>query len=147
MNVKVISLPYVFQVLYVLCFIRLRYQVSVYRTIGPLVFKIFDRFDNPASVSNTPARQMTYNYLLPINFWLLLFPADLCCDWTMGTIPVIQSIVDYRNLVTLGFYVVLGKVVYFALCKQGRLNRALIMVIIQYKLLRIYCYFMATDLC
>ena len=26
-----------FQVLYVLCFIRLRYQVSVYRIIGPLV--------------------------------------------------------------------------------------------------------------
>ena len=31
-------LPYIFQVLYVLCFTRPRYQVSVYRTIGPLVF-------------------------------------------------------------------------------------------------------------
>ena len=32
-------LPYIFQVLYVLCFKfnRPRYQVSVYRTIGPLV--------------------------------------------------------------------------------------------------------------
>ena len=40
MKVKVISLPYIFQVLYVLCFTRPRYQVSVYRTIGPLVFKI-----------------------------------------------------------------------------------------------------------
>ena len=28
-----------FQVLYVLCFTRPRYQVSVYRTIGPLVSK------------------------------------------------------------------------------------------------------------
>ena len=37
MKVKVISLPYIFQVLYVLCFTRPRYQVSVYRTIGPLV--------------------------------------------------------------------------------------------------------------
>ena len=27
-----------FQVLYVLCFTRPRYQVSVYRTIGPLVY-------------------------------------------------------------------------------------------------------------
>ena len=35
--VKVISLPYIFQVLYVLCFTRPRYQVSVYRMIGPLV--------------------------------------------------------------------------------------------------------------
>ena len=37
MKVKVISLLYIFQVLYVLCFTRPRYQVSVYRTIGPLV--------------------------------------------------------------------------------------------------------------
>ena len=37
MKVKVISLPYIFQVLYVLCFSRPRYQVSVYRTIDPLV--------------------------------------------------------------------------------------------------------------
>ena len=37
MKVKVISLPYIFQVLYVLCFTEPRYQVSVYRTIGPLV--------------------------------------------------------------------------------------------------------------
>ena len=38
--VKVISLPYIFQVLYVLCFTRPRYRVSVYRTIGPLVFHV-----------------------------------------------------------------------------------------------------------
>ena len=36
--VKVISLPYIFQILYVLCFTRPRYQVSVYRTNGPLVY-------------------------------------------------------------------------------------------------------------
>ena len=30
--VKVISLPYIFQVLYASCFTRPRYQVSVYRT-------------------------------------------------------------------------------------------------------------------
>ena len=33
LKVKVISLPYIFQVLYVLCFTRPSYQVSVYRTI------------------------------------------------------------------------------------------------------------------
>ena len=38
LKVKVISLPYIFQVLYVLCFTGPRYQVSVYRTIGPLVY-------------------------------------------------------------------------------------------------------------
>ena len=39
--VKVISLTYIFQILYVLCFTRPRYQVSVYRTIGPLVIIIY----------------------------------------------------------------------------------------------------------
>ena len=44
LKVKVISLPYIFQVLYVLCFTRPRYQVSVYRTIGPLVkLRPFDK--------------------------------------------------------------------------------------------------------
>ena len=38
MKVKVISLPYIFKVLYALCFTRPRFQVSVYRTIGPLVY-------------------------------------------------------------------------------------------------------------
>ena len=37
MKAKVISLQYYFQVLYVLCFTRPRYQVSVYRTIGSMV--------------------------------------------------------------------------------------------------------------
>ena len=43
MKVKVISLPYIFQVLYVSYFTRPRYQVSVYRTIGPLVSAFLDR--------------------------------------------------------------------------------------------------------
>ena len=37
LKANVISLPYIFHVLYVLCFTRPRYQWSVYRTIGPLV--------------------------------------------------------------------------------------------------------------
>ena len=41
MKVKAISLPYIFEVMYVLCFTRPRYQVSVYRTIGPLVLFIY----------------------------------------------------------------------------------------------------------
>ena len=49
MKVKVISLPYIFQVLYVLCFTRPRYQVSVYRTFGPLVFIFLSMHANFAS--------------------------------------------------------------------------------------------------
>ena len=38
LKVNVISLLYIFQVLFVLCFTWPRFQVSVYRTIGPLGF-------------------------------------------------------------------------------------------------------------
>ncbi|KAG7329537.1 hypothetical protein KOW79_007711 [Hemibagrus wyckioides] len=76
---------------------------------------VFTRFDNPAAVSSTPARQLTFNYLLPVNAWLLLNPSELCCDWTMGTIPLVESLLDPRNLATLAFYVLLGLLAYHSL--------------------------------
>ncbi|XP_064602710.1 protein O-mannosyl-transferase TMTC3-like [Liolophura sinensis] len=88
---------------------------------------IFTRFDNPASVSPTPTRHLTFNYLLPVNMWLLLFPSDLCCDWTMGTIPLISSITDPRNLATLTFYGVLFVFIKYCLAERGQRNRAIIM--------------------
>uniref|UniRef100_A0A672SJK5 Protein O-mannosyl-transferase TMTC3 n=1 Tax=Sinocyclocheilus grahami TaxID=75366 RepID=A0A672SJK5_SINGR len=65
---------------------------------------VFTRFDNPAAISSTPTRQLTFNYLLPVNAWLLLNPSELCCDWTMGTIPLVETLLDPRNLVTVVFY-------------------------------------------
>ncbi|XP_052833233.1 protein O-mannosyl-transferase TMTC3 isoform X2 [Octopus bimaculoides] len=88
---------------------------------------VFTKFDNPASVSYTPCRQLTFNYLLAVNQWLLLCPSWLCCDWTMGTVPLVQSFLDIRNLSTLIFYIVLFKFVAFALTKQGPRARAIIM--------------------
>ncbi|MGH0115652.1 UNVERIFIED_CONTAM: hypothetical protein FKN15_037975 [Acipenser sinensis] len=73
---------------------------------------VFTRFDNPAAVSQTPARQLTFNYLLPVNAWLLLNPSELCCDWTMGTIPLVESLLDMRNLAIVAFYSVLGLMVH-----------------------------------
>ena len=79
-------------------------------------------------MSPTPARQLTYNYLLPLNAWLLLDPSALCCDWTMGTVPVITSALDPRNLATLAFYAAMGRLALFALSEQSRRSRAVIMV-------------------
>uniref|UniRef100_A0A4W5N3W4 Protein O-mannosyl-transferase TMTC3 n=1 Tax=Hucho hucho TaxID=62062 RepID=A0A4W5N3W4_9TELE len=76
---------------------------------------VFTRFDNPAAVSPTPARQLTFNYLLPLNAWLLLNPSELCCDWTMGTIPLVESPLDLRNLATLAFYSLLGLLAFHSL--------------------------------
>ncbi|KAK8735458.1 hypothetical protein OTU49_005399, partial [Cherax quadricarinatus] len=76
---------------------------------------VFTRFDNPASVAPTPTRQLTYNYLLSVNTGLLLLPSALCCDWTMGTIPLVESFTDLRNLGTLAVFAVLTKLSYHAL--------------------------------
>ncbi|XP_066909722.1 protein O-mannosyl-transferase Tmtc3 [Halyomorpha halys] len=68
---------------------------------------IFTRFDNPASAASTPTRQLSYHYLISLNTWLLLFPCDLCCDWTMGSVPLISSFSDPRNISTVIMYLTL----------------------------------------
>ncbi|XP_022064744.1 protein O-mannosyl-transferase TMTC3 [Acanthochromis polyacanthus] len=90
---------------------------------------VFTRFDNPAAVSPTPARQLTFNYLLPVNAWLLLNPSELCCDWTMGTIPLVESLLDLRNLATLVFYTFLGLLAYHSLRYRHSSAKTVIMAL------------------
>ncbi|XP_067123491.1 protein O-mannosyl-transferase Tmtc3-like isoform X2 [Centruroides vittatus] len=87
---------------------------------------VFTKFDNPAAVSETPARQLTYNYLLPVNAWLLLFPYNLCCDWTMGTIPLVESFLDLRNLATLTLYCAVGIMIWRAISSDDEQSNILI---------------------
>ncbi|CAL1294996.1 unnamed protein product [Larinioides sclopetarius] len=68
---------------------------------------VFNKFDNPASVESWPIRHLTHHYLVLLNAWLLFFPSDLCCDWTMGTIPLVTSFFDLRLLPTVLFYAVI----------------------------------------
>ncbi|KAJ7397482.1 Transmembrane and TPR repeat-containing protein 3 [Pitangus sulphuratus] len=86
------------------------------------------RFDNPAAVSPSPARQLTFNYLLPVNAWLLLNPSELCCDWTMGTIPLVESLLDVRNVATLTFFCFLGALIVFSLRYPGDSSKTVLMV-------------------
>uniref|UniRef100_A0A8C7Z1F5 Protein O-mannosyl-transferase TMTC3 n=1 Tax=Oryzias sinensis TaxID=183150 RepID=A0A8C7Z1F5_9TELE len=90
---------------------------------------VFTRFDNPAAVSSTPSRQLTFNYLLPVNAWLLLNPSELCCDWTMGTIPLVDSVLDLRNLATLAFYVLLGLLAHHGLRYRHNSAKAVVMAL------------------
>ena len=60
---------------------------------------LFVESDNPASFSpHFSTRFLTYFYLTVLNFWLLVCPSRLCFDWSMGSIPLIQSTNDLRNL-------------------------------------------------
>ncbi|RWS31166.1 transmembrane and TPR repeat-containing protein 2-like protein [Leptotrombidium deliense] len=61
--------------------------------------------DNPAADSNCLlTRVLTFLYLPAFNFWLLVYPYTLSFDWSMESIPLIQSIGDIRNLFSLIFY-------------------------------------------
>ena len=84
MKVKVISLPYIFQVLYVLCFTRPRYQVSVYRTIGPLVCpsELNDHtglgaIENVNNIQSTEADHSKMLQFIDDNYWQSEAPQSL----------------------------------------------------------------------
>lgn len=94
-----------------------------------LFFYCTCRFDNPASVATSPTRQLTYNYLASLNLWLLLFPCDLCCDWTMGTVPLIESVTDPRNVATLLAYTFLATLVWIAYVNENRQHSAIIIMV------------------
>ncbi|XP_074126747.1 protein O-mannosyl-transferase TMTC1 isoform X4 [Sminthopsis crassicaudata] len=69
---------------------------------------LFSEQDNPASFSPyILTRFLTYSYLLAFNSWLLLAPITLCYDWQVGSIPLIETIWDIRNLATLLLVVVM----------------------------------------
>ncbi len=70
---------------------------------------LFVESDNPASFSpHRLTRVLTYMYLCGLNAWLLLFPSCLCFDWSMGSIPLLESWTDSRNSLTLCVFVVLA---------------------------------------
>lgn len=46
-------------------------------------------------------RMLTFCYLAAFNWWLVLCPSTLSHDWQMGSIPLLTSISDPRNLLTL----------------------------------------------
>lgn len=68
---------------------------------------VFTKFDNPASMEETPTRQLTYNYLVAVNAKLLLYPLVLCADWAMNSIPLVKDFQDVRNVETVLVYLVL----------------------------------------
>uniref|UniRef100_H2ZTZ2 dolichyl-phosphate-mannose--protein mannosyltransferase n=1 Tax=Latimeria chalumnae TaxID=7897 RepID=H2ZTZ2_LATCH len=69
---------------------------------------LFSEQDNPASFSpHRLTRFLTYSYLLSFNAWLLLAPITLCYDWQVGSIPLVESMLDSRNTATALFGMVM----------------------------------------
>ena len=71
-------------------------------------------------IENTDQSHFIFrSYLIAKNFWLLLSPSDLCCDWTMGSIPLITSLADPRNLSTIIFVFGFFNVALVGLLRRG----------------------------
>ncbi|XP_015513359.1 protein O-mannosyl-transferase TMTC1 [Neodiprion lecontei] len=61
--------------------------------------------DNPAAFHPClHVRLLTFCYLAALNFWLLVCPATLSHDWQMGSVPLVASVADARNLATCLFF-------------------------------------------
>lgn len=54
--------------------------------------------------SNYVSRLLTFWYLATFNSWLLLCPSTLSHDWQMGSLPLVTSPTDGRNIATALFF-------------------------------------------
>lgn len=107
---RFISFPMILLVL--LFYMLITFGVKSTERLNKIVW--FSRFDNPASAAPFPTRHLTYNYLVALNGWLLSFPSALCCDWTMGTVSLVEDVFDPRNLGTLALFVLVGRMFWTA---------------------------------
>lgn len=64
---------------------------------------------------DTPYRQLNWLYLIFINTWQLLNPTFLCPDWRFGTVPLITTPTDPRNLLTLLTLVAISALTFYSL--------------------------------
>lgn len=111
--------------------------VTRWRVMGsaPPVFQVFD---NPHSfVNGTLLRTLNYNYLYALNCWILVNPWWLCFDWSMGSVPTIDSVSDPRVLAVIVLWVVLAFCLYSACVgpigqQQRQLTMALALLIVPF---------------
>ncbi|KAG9349572.1 hypothetical protein JZ751_028020 [Albula glossodonta] len=84
----------------------------------------FTEVDNPASFAeNVFLRTVNYNYYYSLNAWLLLCPWWLCFDWSMGCVPLIKSVGDWRIISLLLLWSGLFGLICQALCSQDSYKR------------------------
>ena len=68
----------------------------------------FSTADNPAAHhSDILVRLLTFTYLSAYNVYLLVFPQTLSYDWSMGSIPLVESFFDIRVALTVIFFYIL----------------------------------------
>ncbi|KAM5311528.1 protein O-mannosyl-transferase TMTC4 isoform 4-T4 [Glossophaga mutica] len=66
---------------------------------------------------------INYNYYYSLNAWLLLCPWWLCFDWSMGCIPLIKSVGDWRVIALAALWFCLIGLICQALCSEDSHKR------------------------
>uniref|UniRef100_A0A8C5WH57 Protein O-mannosyl-transferase TMTC2 n=1 Tax=Leptobrachium leishanense TaxID=445787 RepID=A0A8C5WH57_9ANUR len=76
----------------------------------------FSNSDNPAADCEVLlTRTLTFLYLPTKNLWLLFCPDTLSFDWSMDAVPLIKTVIDWRNVHTMAFYILLLFLAYSSL--------------------------------
>lgn len=57
---------------------------------------------NPTSAISS--RILSFSNIYALNAWLLLAPSALCCDWSLGSVPLVTSFSDTKNIWSLLLY-------------------------------------------
>ncbi|XP_072256210.1 protein O-mannosyl-transferase TMTC1 [Pyxicephalus adspersus] len=105
-DLRAAAVPFLRRAALVSCHVMVVLGFRVHMMGGSM--PLFSEQDNPASFSPyILTRFLTFSYLLAFNACLLLAPITLCYDWQVGSIPLIDSLWDRRNLETLFTMVVL----------------------------------------
>ncbi|KAL4704834.1 hypothetical protein ACJJTC_001309 [Scirpophaga incertulas] len=66
---------------------------------------VFKEIDNPAAFQdNLFIKITTHSYIYFLNGLLLIWPQWLCYDWSMGCVPLIKSVSDYRIIFPILMY-------------------------------------------
>ncbi|CAG4983534.1 unnamed protein product [Colias eurytheme] len=88
--------------------VSLALLISVRLALLQGTWPVFSPQDNPAAFHPSFfVRLMTFCYLAAFNWWLLLCPWTLSHDWQMGSVPLITSGWDPRNLLTCAAFGIL----------------------------------------
>uniref|UniRef100_A0A8C4V8E1 dolichyl-phosphate-mannose--protein mannosyltransferase n=1 Tax=Falco tinnunculus TaxID=100819 RepID=A0A8C4V8E1_FALTI len=69
---------------------------------------------------------VNYNYYYSLNAWLLLCPWWLCFDWSMGCIPLIKSVSDWRIIALAALWFCLIGLICQALCSEDSHKRRIL---------------------
>ena len=89
--------------------------------------------DNPASfAADWLTRCLTYNYIWALNSYILFLPHWLCFDWSMGCIPLIETLWDGRNVLSSVMWVFLAFLVWRGVNKDVKITAALVSICVPF---------------